>query len=96
MTFGPKKASARPALEHFRISTEKMPVSLIQALALTKRAVGTLLYGAWKRNLFDNLRYGVLHRFRISPWVGCGDRNRRRRNSWILRDRQLQDRKSPS
>jgi hypothetical protein len=46
--------------------------------------------------LFDNLRYGVLHRFRISPWVGCGDRNRRRRNSWILRDRQLQDRKSPS
>ncbi len=26
------------SLEHFRISTEKMPTSLIHALALTKRA----------------------------------------------------------
>ena len=31
-------AQTQRSLEHFRISTEKMPVSLIQALALTKRA----------------------------------------------------------
>lgn len=32
-------AQTQRSLEHFRISTEKMPVSLIHALALTKRAV---------------------------------------------------------
>ena len=31
-------AQTQRSLEHFRISTEKMPVSLIHALALTKRA----------------------------------------------------------
>ncbi|HDR2317275.1 class II fumarate hydratase [Enterobacter asburiae] len=31
-------AQTQRSLEHFRISTEKLPVSLIQALALTKRA----------------------------------------------------------
>ncbi len=31
-------AQTQRSLEHFRISTEKMPVSLIRALALTKRA----------------------------------------------------------
>lgn len=31
-------AQTQRSLEHFRISTEKMPVALIQALALTKRA----------------------------------------------------------
>ena len=31
-------AQTQRSLEHFRISTEKMPVSMIQALALTKRA----------------------------------------------------------
>ena len=31
-------AQTQRSLEHFRISTEKMPISLIQALALTKRA----------------------------------------------------------
>ncbi|HDR2659433.1 TPA: class II fumarate hydratase [Enterobacter asburiae] len=31
-------AQTQRSMEHFRISTEKMPVSLIQALALTKRA----------------------------------------------------------
>lgn len=30
-------AQTQRSLEHFRISTEKMPVSLIHALALTKR-----------------------------------------------------------
>ena len=31
-------AQTQRSLEHFRISTEKMPLSLIYALALTKRA----------------------------------------------------------
>ena len=31
-------AQTQRSLEHFRILTEKMPVSLIQELALTKRA----------------------------------------------------------
>lgn len=31
-------AQTQRSLEHFRISTEKMPTSLIHALALTKRA----------------------------------------------------------
>src|SRR5690606_2909625 len=31
-------AQTQRSLEHFRISTEKMPVALIHALALTKRA----------------------------------------------------------
>lgn len=31
-------AQTQRSLEHFRISTEKMPVELIHALALTKRA----------------------------------------------------------
>ena len=31
-------AQTQRSLEHFRISTEKMPLSLIHALALTKRA----------------------------------------------------------
>jgi len=31
-------AQTQRSLEHFRISTEKMPTALIQALALTKRA----------------------------------------------------------
>ena len=31
------------SLEHFRISTEKMPTSLIHALALTKRAAAKLM-----------------------------------------------------
>jgi len=31
-------AQTQRSLEHFRISTEKMPVSLLRALALTKRA----------------------------------------------------------
>ncbi len=39
-TFRPTNSGGQTqrSLEHFRISTEKMPVSLIQALALTKRA----------------------------------------------------------
>lgn len=31
-------AQTQRSLEHFRISTEKMPVALVHALALTKRA----------------------------------------------------------
>ena len=31
-------AQTQRSLEHFRISTEKMPLSLVHALALTKRA----------------------------------------------------------
>lgn len=33
-------AQTRRSLEHFRISVEKMPVALIHALALTKKAAG--------------------------------------------------------
>ena len=35
-------AQTQRSLEHFRISTEKMPVALVHALALTKRAAATV------------------------------------------------------
>lgn len=44
-------AQTQRSLEHFRISTEKMPVSLIHALALTKRAAAKVnqIWGCWLR-----------------------------------------------
>ncbi len=44
-------AQTQRSLEHFRISTEKMPVSLIHALALTKRAAAKVNQdlGCWRR-----------------------------------------------
>ena len=38
-------AQTQRSLEHFRISTEKMPAALIHALALTKRA--SAVNGVW-------------------------------------------------
>lgn len=51
-------AQTQRSLEHFRISTEKMPVSLIHALALTKRAAAKVnqISGYWRR---------------IKPWLLC-------------------------
>lgn len=42
-------AQTQRSLEHFRISTEKMPVSLIRALALTKRAAAKVnqIWACW-------------------------------------------------
>ena len=42
--------------------------------------------------LFDNLSDSVLHRFGVSTGIHGRDRNRRRRNRWILRYRQFEDR----
>ncbi|CSS47830.1 Uncharacterised protein [Shigella sonnei] len=39
--------------------------------------------------LFDNLRHRILHGLRISTWIVCLNRNRRRCNGWILSDGQL-------
>ncbi len=39
--------------------------------------------------LFDNLRHGILHRFRIRARVGCVNRHRWRRNRRILRNGQF-------
>ncbi|HBH7063376.1 TPA: class II fumarate hydratase [Enterobacter cloacae] len=58
-------AQTQRSLEHFRISTEKMPVSLIQALALTKRAAAKVnldlgLLAADKANAIINAADEVL------------------------------------
>jgi fumarate hydratase class II len=58
-------AQTQRSLEHFRISTEKMPVSLIQALALTKRAAAKVnqdlgLLGADKATAIINAADEVL------------------------------------
>ena len=51
-TFGPIEvpaehlwgAQTQRSLEHFRISTERMPLELIQALAWVKRAAATVTF----------------------------------------------------
>ncbi|WP_253384458.1 class II fumarate hydratase [unidentified bacterial endosymbiont] len=55
-------AQTQRSLEHFRISTEKMPVSLIQALALTKRAAAKV-----------NLDLGLLAADKASAIITAAD-----------------------
>ena len=56
-------AQTQRSLEHFRISTEKMPTSLIHALALTKRAAAKvnedlgLLMKYWQDSMTTNSRW---------------------------------------
>lgn len=58
-------AQTQRSLEHFRISTEKMPVSLIHALALTKRAAAKVnqIWGCWRR-----IKPGLLCRLQMKCW----------------------------
>ena len=55
-------AQTQRSLEHFRISTEKMPVALIQALALTKRAAAKV-----------NADLGLLNAERASAIIQAAD-----------------------
>lgn len=76
-------AQTQRSLEHFRISTEKMPVSLIHALALTKRAAAKVnqdlgLLSADKAQAIINAADEVLadkhsHEFPLAIWqTGSG------------------------
>lgn len=58
-------AQTQRSLEHFRISTEKMPVSLIHALALTKRAAAKVNTDL---GLLAEDKAGLLCRLQMRCW----------------------------
>ena len=58
-------AQTQRSLEHFRISTEKMPVELIHALALTKRAAAKVNNDL---GLLSAEKAQVIFRLRMKCW----------------------------
>ena len=64
---------------------------------LQKKLKGFFYYQSRQKNIvidhnvngIDNLRHCILHGLRISTRIVCRNRNRRRRNGWILGDGQL-------